>query len=76
MLVLNEQNNRSSTLEARDLYQSLMKDAANQKGVSSEELKRQHVKASDKAITHFKSFRNKPTEETKDSDLERLQEVC
>ncbi|CAB3256283.1 unnamed protein product [Arctia plantaginis] len=74
LCIVSEQNNRTAILESRDIYQTHMKYAGDQKGVSSDELKRQHTMGSDKAINHFHSLRNRRTEEAHDPDEERLLE--
>lgn len=74
LCIVNEQNNRAATLEAREIYMSRMKDELTRTGVSSDVLNAQHDKALAEALNHFHSHRNRPTEEPEDSHLEHLKQ--
>ncbi|CAB3241115.1 unnamed protein product [Arctia plantaginis] len=72
MCAVNEQNNRSAILEAREIYLLRMNNGFMQQEFSSDELLRQHEEALNLATNHFHSLRNRPTQESEDAHLEQL----
>lgn len=72
LCVINEQNNKSSVMEAREAYVRRMKLEMDQSGVSSERLSTQHREAVDFATTSFYARRNLPTRREDDPHVERL----
>lgn len=72
MCAVNEQNNRSAILEAREMYVSRMNNGLIPQQFSTDELQKQHEEALTLATNHLHSLRNRPTQESEDSHLEQL----
>ncbi|KAF9798908.1 hypothetical protein SFRURICE_007314 [Spodoptera frugiperda] len=72
LCVINEQNNKSSVMEVREVYVRRMKLEMDQSGVSSERLSTLHRDAVDFATTSFYARRNLSTRRDDDPHLQRL----
>lgn len=71
---VNEQNNKSAVMEARDMYVTRMKQLMDQAGVSSELLQSQHQGALDAAQKLLRNKRNRASKREDDPYVEQLLE--
>ena len=72
---INDDNNKTAVLAARDAYVTKMKSEMNQAGVSSDKLRAQHEEACSKAEEHLEQQRNRPSNHDDDPYLKKLLEV-
>ncbi|KAH9628403.1 hypothetical protein HF086_015933 [Spodoptera exigua] len=72
LCVINEQNNKSSVMEAREVYVRRMKLEMDQSGVSSARLSKQHQEAVEVATNSFYTMRSLSTRREDDAHLQRL----
>ncbi|CAH0695497.1 unnamed protein product [Spodoptera exigua] len=72
LCVINEQNNKSSVMEAREVYVRQMKLEMDQSGVSSARLSKQHQKAVEVATNSFYATRSLSTRREDDPHVELL----
>ncbi|CAH1639941.1 unnamed protein product [Spodoptera littoralis] len=72
LCVINEQNNKNSVMEAREVYVRRMKLEMDQPGVSSERLSTQHREIMDLSKSSFYLLRNRSTQRDDDPHLRRL----
>ncbi|CAH0695498.1 unnamed protein product [Spodoptera exigua] len=72
LCVINEQNNKSSVMEAREVYVRRMKLEMDQSGVSPARLSQQHQEAVEVATNSFYTMRSLSTRREDDAHLQRL----